>query len=54
MKLTMTARAICSVFAFIGALWAGVYLCVHDFPTLGGLVCIITFFANWGFEHPNK
>lgn len=33
--------------AFIAAIWAGVYLCLHDFPVLGGRVCILTFLGNW-------
>lgn len=50
----MTARAYASALAFAASMWAGVYLCMHDFPVLGGWVCILTLFANWGFEHEKK
>ncbi len=50
----MSARAIASAFAFVGSMWPGVYLCMHDFPSLGGFICILTLFANWGFEHEKK
>ena len=33
--------------AFASSMWAGVYLCTHDFPTLGGWVCILTLCCNW-------
>ncbi len=40
--------------AFASSMWAGVYLCTHDFPTLGGWICVLTLFANWNntkYEH---
>lgn len=39
-----------SAAAFAAALWAGVYLCMHDFPVLGGWVCILSLAGTWGFE----
>lgn len=39
-----------SAVAFASSMWAGVFLCMHDFPTLGGWVCVLTLFATWGFE----
>lgn len=45
-----TAQVICSALAFTGSMWAGVYLCLHDFPVLGGSVCVLSLFATWGFE----
>ena len=26
----------------VSCMWAGVYLCTHDFPVLGGWICILT------------
>lgn len=49
----MTQR-IPAAIAFIASIWAGVYLCTHDFPVLGGWVCILTLFATWGFEKTAK
>ncbi len=43
-------QKLASAFAFIGAMWAGVYLCLHDFPTLGGWVCLLSLIGSWGFE----
>jgi len=43
-------EAIASALAFASSMWAGVYLCMHDFPVLGGWVCILTLCATWGFE----
>jgi hypothetical protein len=36
--------------AFVSSMWAGVYLCLHDFPVLGGCICILSLCATWGFE----
>lgn len=45
-----------SPFKYIGAalgciacMWAGVYLCVHDFPRLGGWVCILSVLTGWAY-----
>jgi len=43
-----------SVIAFASSMWAGVYLCTHDFPCLGGWVCILSLFGRWGYEEPEK
>lgn len=42
--------ALISAAAFASSLWAGVYLCIHGFPVLGGWVCILTLCETWGFE----
>ena len=39
-----------SALAFATSMWAGVYLCLHNFPCLGGWVCILSLLATWGFE----
>lgn len=39
-----------SAIAFGASIWAGVYLCLHDFPCLGGWVCILSLLANWGLS----
>lgn len=39
-----------AAFAFVSCVWAGVYLCVHDFPRLGGWMCLLSLLATWGFE----
>jgi hypothetical protein len=43
-----------SVIAFAFAIASGVYLCVHDFPTLGAWICILSLLGTWGFEKHNK
>jgi hypothetical protein len=39
-----------SALAFAASMWSGVYLCLHDFPCLGGWVCILSLLGTWGFE----
>lgn len=34
----------------MSAMSAGVYLCIHEFPVLGGCVLILSIFVDWGFE----
>jgi hypothetical protein len=34
-------NALAVALCWLGALWSGVYLCMHDFPVLGGWVCIL-------------
>lgn len=36
--------------AFAFAMGSGVYLCTHDFPVLGGWICVLCLVATWGFE----
>ncbi len=47
-------RAIVAAIAFLGSMWAGVYLCIHDFQVLGGWVCILSLLGGWGFEKSFK
>lgn len=47
-------RLIPSMLAFIVGMGFGVYLCMHDFPCLGGWVCVLALLGNWGFEKAHK
>lgn len=47
-------RVVMICLAFMSTVWAGVFLCVNNFPVLGGLVVIFSLLANWGFEKPSK
>lgn len=46
----MNTAPIAAGLAFASSMWAGVYLCLHDFPVLGGWVCILSLCGSWGYE----
>ena len=43
-------QPIAALFAFLGVLTAGVWLCTIDYPTLGGALLILSLLGSWGFE----
>lgn len=43
-----------SALAFCAAMATGIYLCMHDFPRLGGWTIILSLLGTWGFEKAGK